>query len=301
LTHPPPFVPHKKPRTYTSVVFETPAAVADEAGGILIANGALGCEVIKNRSRRPDKRKPVHLRAWFQRLTTRDLRRINTTLDDAGMLIDAAIPTARQHLDPGWATMWQARFEPFEVGRRFLIVPPWKRALPGKRLPIIIRPGQAFGTGHHPSTAGTLTLIERVCARTRVSRALDLGTGSGILAIALHKLGVAQIIATDIDATALENARENAELNGIERGIRFSAAPLASIRGRFDLITANILAGVLIEMAPRLKARLRPGGRLILAGILSREAASVAAAYRPELRRLSTRVDGNWTALMMGR
>ena len=83
--------------------------------------------------------------------------------------------------------------------------------------------------------------------------------------------------------------------------IRFSAAPLSSIRGRFDLITANILSSVLIEMAPRLKARLRPGGYLVLAGILAREAEQVAAAYGPELRRLDIRADGPWRALLLQR
>jgi ribosomal protein L11 methyltransferase len=187
------------------------------------------------------------------------------------------------------------------VGRRFLIVPPWRRVADRDRLNIIIRPGRAFGTGHHPSTFGTLNLVEEWCSKRRVGRALDVGTGSGILAIALRKLGVGPVVAIDIDATALENARENAELNRLGGQIRFSAAPLGSIRGRFDLITANILSSIVIDMAPQLKARLRPGGGLILAGILKREAAEVAAAYSPELRCVSTRIDRAWAALMLER
>jgi len=294
-------VPRKK-TTYTCVVYETPAATADDAAGIIVAHGALGCEVRKIATPRllPRKKKLVRLHAYFERPSSATLRRIDTDLRAAGMLAIDASPAVEQLEDPGWATMWQARFEPLPIGRRLLIVPPWRRGAARDRLSVVIRPGRAFGTGHHPSTFATLNLVEEWCGRRRVGRALDVGTGSGILAIAMRKLGVAQVVAIDVDAAALENARDNAELNG-ELGIRFSAAPLGSIRGRFDLITANILSSVLIEMAPLLKARLRPGGALILAGILKREAARVAAAYRPELRCVCTRIDKAWAALMLER
>jgi ribosomal protein L11 methyltransferase len=144
-------------------------------------------------------------------------------------------------------------------------------------------------------------MIEQLCNRRSLERALDVGTGSGILAIAMRKLGVARVTAIDIDAIALENARENAELNGLDGSVRFSAAPLSSIRGRFDLITANILSSVLVEMAPQLKSRLRLGGYLVIAGILAREAASVRAAYVPQLRCVATHTDGAWTALVFQR
>lgn len=295
-------VPRKK-TTYTLVVYETPAAMADDAAGIIVAHGALGCEVRKITSPRLPirKKKLVRLHAYFERITPAALERLGAALRSAGMLANGANPAVRQLEDPGWATMWRARFEPLPVGRRFLIVPPWRRVATRDRLSIVIRPGRAFGTGHHPSTFATLSLIEEWCADRRIGRALNVGTGSGILAIAMRKLGIAQVVAIDVDATALENARENAELNGLAGGIRFSAAPLASIRGRFDLITANILSSVLIDMAPQLKARLRPGGALILAGILKREAASVVAAYCPDLRLVRTRIDKAWAALMLER
>lgn len=282
-------------------MFDVPAATADDAAGILVAHGALGCEVRKIPSaRRLDgTKKSVRLHAYFRRLAPASLRRIAAVL--RGMTINGAAPVTRTLVDPGWATMWRARFEPLPIGRRFLIVPPWRRAKDPQRLTIVIRPGQAFGTGHHPSTLGTLTLIEEWCETHRVGRALDVGTGSGILAIAMHKLGVPQVVAIDIDATALDNARENSELNGIDGPIRFSAAPLRSIRGRFDLITANILSSVLIAMAPALKVRLRPTGGLILAGILKREADSVASAFAPELRCVRSRIDKAWATLLMER
>jgi ribosomal protein L11 methyltransferase len=218
------------------------------------------------------------------------------------MLVDNGLPPRISRIeDPGWATMWQKRFEPFPVGDRMIIVPPWKRAPVDGRLQIVIRPGQAFGTGHHASTYSVLNLVEQLFESEHFARVLDVGTGSGILAIAMRKLGAAHVTAIDLDSIALDNARENMELNRVAGAIRCSVAPLNLIRGRFDLITANILSSILIEMAPLLKARLRPGGYLILAGILAREAKKVAAAYVPELRRVRTRADGAWRALLFQR
>jgi ribosomal protein L11 methyltransferase len=290
----------KRPR-YTCAVFCVPAAAADDAAGVLIAFGALGCEVRKMPAPRRSYRakKAVQLHAYFRRLTPGVQRRIAAIMQ--GMTLDGATPLTTQVVDPGWATLWQTRFEPLPIGRRFVVVPPWHRAKHPERVRLVIRPGQAFGTGHHPSTLGTLNLMEDWCDKHRVARALDVGTGSGILAIAMHKLGVPQIVAIDIDTVALENARENAELNRIDRAIRFSMAPLGSIRGRFDLITANILSSVLIAMAPALTERLRSGGGLILSGILKREAAKVVSAFAPELRCVNTRIDKAWATLLMER
>lgn len=292
-----------KPSIFTAVVVETPAALADEAAGIFAAYGALGCEIKTlggGRQRGAPKRS--RLLAYFGKLNQTSLRRITTILSKAGMLADSELPPQVSRIeDPGWATMWQKRFEPFPIGDRLIIVPPWKRVAPPDRIPIIIRPGQAFGTGHHASTYGVLSMVEQLFATGRFARALDVGTGSGILAIAARKLGAAHVTAIDLDAIALENARENADLNGVAGAIRFTAAPLSSIRGRFDLITANILSSVLLEMAPRLKTRLEPGGYLVLAGILAREAEQVATAYGPELTRLAIRADGPWRALLLQR
>lgn len=282
-------------------MFDVPAAVADDAAGVLVAHGALGCELKKVRptGRARGGKKIVRILAYFSRLEPAARRRIEVVM--RGMTVNGAAAEMHRVVDPGWATMWQTRFQPTPIGRRFLIVPPWHRTKGEDRIRIVIRPGQAFGTGHHPSTLGTLNLLEDWCETHRVGRALDVGTGSGILAIAMHKLGVPEIVATDIDATALENARENELLNGINRRIRFSAAPLASIRGRFDLVTANILSSVLIAMAPELKVRVRPKGGLVLAGILRREEAGVVSAFAPELRCVRSRIDKSWVSLLMER
>ena len=291
--------------------------MVDEAAGILVSEGALGCEVskISRRAAQLAQRSPsgmpekfpqpiapsVSLQAYFNLMTPALLKRLQARLRAAKMLTDGSTPEISKITDPGWATMWQARFAPIRVGARFLIVPPWLREREPGRLQIVIRPGQAFGTGHHASTSDTLTTLEELCAAHHVSRALDVGTGSGILAIAMAKLGIAEITAIDNDPVALANARENAKLNRVLNKIQFSTIPAGSLRRRFSLIAANILSSTLVRMAPELKPRLRRRGHLILAGILRREAASVVAAYLPDLRYVGARNHGAWTTLILTR
>ncbi len=156
-------------------------------------------------------------------------------------------------------------------------------ARPGE-ISIEIDAGQAFGTGHHGTTAGCLEVINSVMRSRRVKRVLDLGTGSGVLAIAARKLSPAQVLATDIDPIATRVARENVRINGIASGIALETAPgfhstAFGRHGPFDLIIANILARPLMRIAPQLAAQLTPGGDVILSGILASQRWKVLAAY----------------------
>jgi len=156
-------------------------------------------------------------------------------------------------------------------------------ARPGE-IAIEIDAGQAFGTGHHGTTAGCLEVINSVMRSRRVKRVLDLGTGSGVLAIAARKLSPAKVLATDIDPIATRVARENVGINGIASGIALETAPgfhstAFGRHGPFDLIIANILARPLMRMAPQLAAQLTPGGDVILSGILASQRWKVLAAY----------------------
>ncbi len=149
---------------------------------------------------------------------------------------------------------------------------------------IEIEAGQAFGTGHHGTTAGCLEMIEQVLRARTIRNALDLGTGSGVLAIAVAKMRPVPVLATDIDPIAIKVAKENARLNGIVSGMALETAPgfhSDSFRkhGPFDLIIANILARPLIKMAPQLVTHLAPGGTVILSGILASQRWKVMSAY----------------------
>jgi ribosomal protein L11 methyltransferase len=289
--------------TFAKMTFRTPAALADEAAGLLVGHGALGCAVAGLSRPGAKPHQVVTLEAFFAHARRSDVARVSRLMRAAGMIDGRARGRLAKISDPGWTTMWQRRFAPLRVGRRILIVPPWDlRREPG-RISIVIQPGQAFGTGHHPSTAGALRAIEALLATASAPRrtALDVGTGSGVLALAMKMMGLERIVAIDVDAAALDNARDNAELNALGRAIRFSAIPLTSVRGRFDLITANILSAVLIEMAPELARRLAAGGTLILGGILSREAPWVAGRFRKRLRLIATRHSRGWATLVFSR
>jgi len=289
-------------KSYVRAAFHTPAAMADEAAGLLVARGALGCSVVEMTRPGTRPKRTVTLEAYFENVTRSEIDRIRRALDAAGMLAsNGASNGVRRVTDPGWSTMWQSRFRPFRIGRRFLLVPPWQRDHEDGRVSIVIQPGQAFGTGHHPTTAGTLRAIEEAIAASPRASALDVGTGSGVLAIAMGLLGVQDIIAIDVDTVALENAEENAALNRMGNRIRFSPVPLNSIRRRFDLITANILTPTLIEFAPKLTQMLTTNGRVILSGILAREADEVARHYAPSLRELRRAINRGWATLVFAR
>jgi ribosomal protein L11 methyltransferase len=285
-------------RKYVRVAFETPTATVDEAAGLLVAHGALGCAVGGDH-RSAHRRSTLELQAYFERLSRLRLAAIRRAMAAAGMLARPTRAPRRQLIaDPGWATAWMDRFEPLKVGRRLLIVAPWNSDIATRRLRLVINPGQAFGTGHHATTYGALGTIEKLCAERHFEQALDVGTGSGVLAIAMRLMGAGRVTGIDIDALALDNARENAALNSMRR-IRFTTTPLARLRRRFDLITANILSSTLIGLAGALTRLLARRGRLVLGGILNHEAAAVLRSYRPRLRCLGVRRDRGWSTLVL--
>ncbi|TBY77005.1 50S ribosomal protein L11 methyltransferase [Rhizobium leguminosarum bv. viciae] len=172
---------------------------------------------------------------------------------------------------------------------------------------IEIDAGQAFGTGHHGTTAGCLEVIDAVVRSRPVRNALDLGTGSGVLAIAVRKLRNIPVLATDIDPVATKVATENVRRNGIASGIVARTAPgfhstAFSEHGPFDLIIANILARPLIRMAPKLATHLAPGGSVILSGILAGQRWKVIAAYSgARLRHVRTIWRNGWVTIHLDR
>ncbi len=284
---------------FTKAMFAVRAAMADEAAGLLISRGALGCAVAEmdKPGRRP--RKVVTLEAYFPSRSRVPTSALKAALNRAGILAGSS-PAPRTIADPGWATMWQERFKPFRIGAKFQVVPPWNRHITPGRVSIAISPGFGFGTGHHPSTAGAMRAIEaQFAAKPAIRTALDVGTGSGILAFAMASMG-ARVTAIDIDRAALDNARENAALNPADWKIRFSVTPIEKVRGKCDLIAANILSNVLIAMAPELIKRLNRDGRLVMGGILASEVRRVLPAYR-RLRTVAITQSRGWATIVMAR
>lgn len=208
-----------------------------------------------------------------------------------------------------WSAAWKEFFTPIDIGGRFEIVPPWLAEGDHHGLePIIIEPKMAFGTGHHATTALCLEGITRLVTIGRLAKGasfLDLGTGSGILAIGLAKLGCAGV-ALDIDPQAVFCAAENLALNNLPASgqpgapIKLAVGGLETLRPglTFDCIVANILAQPLIDMAPYLIEHLEPGGALVLSGILATQADAVALAYtRQGMPAPARKDDGEWSGL----
>jgi len=166
-----------------------------------------------------------------------------------------------------------------------------------------IEAGLAFGTGHHGTTAGCLEVLQHVVRREHPRNALDLGTGSAVLAIALAKLARIPVLATDIDPVAVRVAQENVRLNGVASFVETRTAagfhhPVFSARGPFDLIVANILAKPLMQLAPRMFANVVPGGSMVLSGILDRQRDAVVAAYAgSKFRHVRTLHREGWVTL----
>jgi len=179
--------------------------------------------------------------------------------------------------DRDWSSTWRDSFGAMRFGRRLWVAPMDAEVPDTDAVVVRLDPGLAFGTGTHPTTALCLEWLD-VHLRPG-SRVIDYGCGSGILAIAAHKLGAAQVNAVDIDPQALQAARENARRNGVNAGLSVQF-PDALQAGDVDLVIANILANPLIELSSRLAGLLAARGEIIMTGILAEQAESVMAAYR---------------------
>ena len=201
-----------------------------------------------------------------------------------------------------WATAWKKYYRPTRVGRRLVVRPSWE---PYERGPedvvLTLDPGMAFGTGTHDTTRLCMELLEEyVRPETAL---LDVGTGSGILAVAALLLGAKSAVGVDIDEVAVRVARENAELNGVSDRVNFLAGDLVDrVSGRFGLVSANIVADVILRLIPDLERFLEPGGVFVASGVIDareREVAEAlaAAGYLP----LSRRESGGWVALAVRR
>jgi len=225
---------------------------------------------------------------------------LKDTFPDAALLREV-IP------DVDWVVKSLEGLKPVRAGR-FLVHGSHDRdKVRSGDIAIEIDAGQAFGTGHHGTTAGCLEVVDRVLRARTVRNALDLGTGSGVLAIAVRKLRNIPVLATDIDPIAVRVAAENVRRNGIASGISTVTAPgfhstAFSEHGPFDLIIANILARPLIRMAPQLVTNLAPGGSVILSGILDSQRWKVIAAYSgAKLRHVRTIWRNGWVTIHLDR
>lgn len=198
--------------------------------------------------------------------------------------------------DEDWAARSQAHLTPVHIGH-IIVTPPWSadtvRSTPGAT-PVVILPSMGFGTGHHATTRLCLAALQRADVRGR--SVIDVGTGSGVLAIAASLLGASPVIALDDDEDAIQSARENLELNpGARVDLRVGDLR-ASTLGVADVVLANLTGTLLVQAAPQLETLVTPKGRLILSGLLDHEEAAVTSAF-PRLTLLERGREDEWVCL----
>jgi len=222
--------------------------------------------------------------------------------DVAGLLqelrahLNTALPAPEVHTlaDQDWADSWKANYQPLQISERLWICPSWMTPPDPRAVNVILDPGMAFGTGDHPTTA---LCLEWLAAQDLTNKdVIDYGSGSGILSVAALKLGARSALGVELDELAIRVSIENAEQNKVARRFRAVVPALLPPEVSADIVIANILARPLMELAPRIKALVRPGGSLALSGLLSEQAEEVAACYGDTFA-LCRRMRGNWVLL----
>ncbi len=199
-----------------------------------------------------------------------------------------------------WNESWKKEFRPIDVGEHFTILPPWGEKKKN-RFNLVIDPAMAFGTGHHATTRSCLVLMERYAKRSGKQSFLDLGTGTGILAIAATHLGYKRVVAVDIDPLAVDASRKNAELNKT-KSIEIRQGSITDLNETYDFIAANLVSGVLVLLASALAAHLKHRGFVILSGIMiGQEQEVIDAILRTGLQPLERYYDDKWVTLVVGR
>ncbi|MBF0132385.1 MAG: 50S ribosomal protein L11 methyltransferase [Magnetococcales bacterium] len=257
------------------VQLSAPEGCEDACSGILDAVGSMGAVM----EWAPEVGAVVTVKGYF----SEEIQRDDTALRIQLLLAAAQMPQVAnamvwQHMpDQDWAEAWKKDLKPIPVGQRFLISPSWWPEEETSRLRLKIDPGLAFGSGSHETTAGCLEAMEGVCEKTSLGAFLDMGCGSGILAMGAVLLGAHPVTASDLDPQAITTCRENCQLNAIDTITTVLSGEVPA--GPFNTIVANILSGVLIDKSSDLVDQLAPGGRLILAGLLDHQSPEVLAAY----------------------
>lgn len=236
---------------------------------------------------------PVDDRLWATK------RRVEEAIWHLGRIQPIPEPSFRTVAEEDWAEAWKEQFSILHVGERIVIQPSWLECTPAADEVVIrLDPGMAFGTGLHPTTRLCLEALESLMQPG--AAVLDMGTGSGILAIAAAKLGADHVVAVDNDPVAVQTARDNVSANGVQGTVSVVQGSLGEVSGGYDLLMVNILARVVVEMLQQgLAKRVRCGGILVVAGIIGDQESDVVVAMEREgLGPVDRQGVGDWVCLV---
>jgi ribosomal protein L11 methyltransferase len=229
-------------------------------------------------------------------------RSVKKALGHLDQICPVSVPTFRPVAEADWAEAWKERLTVLHVGQHIVIRPSWLDYAPAPGDVVIqLDPGMAFGTGLHPTTQMCLVALEALMHPE--AAVLDVGTGSGILAIAAARLGAGRVLALDNDPVAVKTARGNVAANGVRGIVRVIDGSMAEVSESYDLVVVNILAKTIVEMMQAgLATRMRPGGRLVAAGIITEQEKKVVAAMEQQRLVLVERQQNkDWVCLVAER
>jgi len=290
-------------KTWVELAVEIHSSLVEAVSSFLIEQGSPG--VIQEELLGPAHRKKERIIAYFP--NARGFRakgeKIRSFLSSVSQLHPGSFTFHHRVIkEEKWAENWKSNFKPLRITPRLVVKPPWGKYVRQKgQLVIEIDPGMAFGTGTHPSTQMCLQALEEIVrSSSPFPSMLDVGTGSGILAIAARKLGVGRALAVDIDPVAIGWARKNASVNHINRGIEFRVGSPDGLRQKFDIIVANLLPQELLKVAPFLPKRMSSRGTLVISGLLrGQENEIVSALAEQGLEILRSRKSRGWACLVL--
>jgi len=222
-------------------------------------------------------------------------------VDEAGLGLTVDEPEVSE-IDGDWNQTWLAHLQPEAVTPTFTARPTHSTDVQAGERTLWLEPSPAFGEGGHASTRLAARAVERAALARPGGRLLDVGTGTGLLALVGVASGFAHALGIDCDAASVQAAARNAELNGVADRFDVSGINLVDVSGEFDLVVANIIVPTLVELAPGLVARLAPEGRLVLSGLLAEDAASLLDRLAElGLSELTRQLEGDWCCLELGR
>jgi ribosomal protein L11 methyltransferase len=285
------------PSSWLQLFLRVPPSALDAVSNFLIERGSPGVVIKK------DEVQAFFAQSHRDSLVKRDIRRFLRG-------IRTIYPGLRERelrwkvlQERNWNKSWRRFFTARKVGKRFWVAPPWgDPPQTRRRIVLTIEPGMAFGTGTHATTRGCLEFLEEVAEllKEREFQALDVGTGSGILAIALAQLGAEKVLALDNDPVALKAARINLRRNGVQGRVLLTRSRLTQVKGSFPLVVANLTAETIVGLADRLGMKVSPNGYLILSGILKPKVKEVLRSLSSTPFKLVNRKhEKEWATLLL--
>jgi ribosomal protein L11 methyltransferase len=280
---------------------DVPAVVADAVANILLEEGAAGIVTVDANGDPQCRRMRLEasLPAAEEGRVAAALARYLRSLAD----LEPAACDAHVRVVPvpavDWTALARRHHRPVWIGQRLVVVPPWEMvAAPGREV-LVVEPGMAFGTGQHPTTRTCLEAAAALVAEHQISSALDVGTGSGVLAAALARLGVPSVAALDADPAVLPLARATLDRNGAGR-VRLLGGTARAVRARFDLVVANLLLESIVTDAHTLAGTVAPRGWLVLSGLLEAQVEAAERAY-PGWRLVRRLGEDGWATVLLTR